>query len=194
MAGDTEELSEGAQRGEPEAYEALFARVAERLLLYVRLRLGPQLAGRVEPMDLVQDTYLAALRAFASFEAREPGAFSRWLFRIADNRIRDAADHFGAQKRQALEGAARGSSALTRLRAEAASPASESQRRERAEALAAALAELGAEEGRAVVLRHFHEETYAGIAAELSVSEASARRLVARGLARLGARLRDLGP
>lgn len=191
---ETEELTEGAQRGERAAYEALFARVADRLLLYVRLRLGPQLGQRLEPMDLVQDTYLAALRAFASFEQREPGAFCRWLFRIADNRLRDAADHFGAQKRQALEGAAQGSGVLTRLRAEAASPATESQTQERVAALEAALGTLADEERRAVVLRHFHEETYAGIAAELSLSEASARRLVARAHVRLGAQLRELAP
>jgi len=193
MAGDTEELSAGAQRGDREAYEALFARVADRLLLYVQLRLGPNLAGRLEPMDLVQDTYLAALRAFEGFEPREPGAFSRWLFRIADNRLRDAVDHFAALKRQALEGAARDSQALSRLRAEAASPATESQRRERVASLERALASLAEDERRAVELRHFHEEPYAGVGAELGVSEATARRLVARAHVRLGAQLRSLG-
>ncbi|MGE0711263.1 MAG: RNA polymerase sigma factor [Planctomycetota bacterium] len=192
MSGETEELTLGAREGDGGAYEALFARVADRLLLYVRLRLGPRLAGSLEPMDVVQDTYLAALRAFGGFEPREPGAFSRWLFRIADNRLRDAAEHLGAQKRQALEGAVRSSTVLTRLRAEEASPQTETQRREQARALHEALAGIDEDERRAVLLRHFHDATFAGIGEELGVSEATARRLVVRAHARLGEALRGL--
>jgi RNA polymerase sigma-70 factor (ECF subfamily) len=190
---DTDELTLGARGGDGEAYEALFARVADRLVLYVRLRLGPQLAASLEPMDVVQDTYLAALRSFEGFEPREDGTFSRWLFRIADNRLRDAAKRLGAQKRQAHQRAVRGSSVLARLRTEEASPATESERRERARALNAALGSLPEEERQAVLLRHFHQETFSGIGEQLGVSEPTARRLVVRAYARLGKTLREFG-
>ena len=192
MSGDTEELTLGARGGDDQAYEALFARVADRLLLYVRLRLGPQLAASLEPMDVVQDTYLAALRAFDGFEPREKGAFSRWLFRIADNRLRDAAARLGAKKRQALQQAVRGSSVLARLHADEASPATESERREQLRGLNQALSRLAEDERQAVLLRHFHQETYVGISEQLGVSEPTARRLVARAHARLGKLLRDV--
>lgn len=184
----------GARGGDDAAYEALFARVADRLLLYVRLRLGPRLAGSLEPMDVVQETYLAALRSFAGFEPRGPGAFSRWLFRIADNRLRDAVDHLDAHKRQALARAARSSSVLDRLRAEEASPATESDRREQVHALHEALARLAEDERQAVLLRHFHEATFAEIGAQLGTSEPTARRLVVRAYARLGEALRGSAP
>lgn len=194
MSGETEELTLGARGGDADAYEALFARVADRLLLYVRLRLGPRLAGSLEPMDVVQDTYLAALRAFGQFEPRAPGAFSRWLFRIADNRLRDAVDHHDARKRQALAQAVRSSTVMARLRAEAASPATESDRREQVRALQEALDGLAEAERQAVLLRHFHEATFAEIAAQLGVSEPTARRLVVRAYAHLGERLRGPAP
>ena len=63
--------------------------------------------------------------SFANFEPRGPGTFSRWLFRIADNRLRDTVDHLDARKRQALARAARSSSVINRLRAEEAGPATE---------------------------------------------------------------------
>lgn len=192
MPSETEDLTQGALGGDGEAYEALFARVADRLLLYVRLRLGPRLAGSLEPMDVVQDTYLAALRSFGDFELREAGAFSRWLLRIADNRIRDAAERLGAQRRQALQGAVRGSTVLTRLCAEQAGPQTESDRREQFQALHEALGSLEEQERQAVLLRHFHDATFAGIGEELGVSEATARRLVVRAHARLGETLRSL--
>jgi len=194
VPGETEELTVGARGGDADACEALFARVADRLLLYVRLRLGPRLAGSLEPMDVVQDTYLAALRAFPGFEPRGPGAFSRWLFRIADNRLRDAVDHLDAHKRQALAQAVRSSSVLTRLRAEEASPATESDRREQVDALRDALVDLAEDERQAVLLRHFHEATFAEIGAQFGVSEPTARRLVVRAHARLGERLRGDAP
>lgn len=187
---DTDELTLGARGGDADACEALFARVADRLLLYVRLRLGPRLAGSLEPMDVVQDTYLAALRAFSGFEPRGPGAFSRWLFRIADNRLRDAADHLDARKRQALGQAVRSSAVIARLRAEEAGPATESDRREQAGGLHDALGALAEDERQAVLLRHFHEATFTEIGDQLGVSEPTARRLVVRAYARLGERLR----
>jgi RNA polymerase sigma-70 factor (ECF subfamily) len=192
VTGDTDELVAGAQAGDDAAYEALFARVADRLLLYLRLRMGTQLGANLEPLDLLQDTYLAAHQAFATFETREPGAFGRWLFRIADNRLRDAAKRLHAEKRRAFEGAARGSGVLERLRAEQASPSSESGQRERARALNEALAQLPEPEREAVLLRHFHQQTHEAIAAQLSVSEPTARRLVARAQAKLGRALREL--
>ncbi|HBP18020.1 MAG TPA: hypothetical protein DEA08_09540 [Planctomycetes bacterium] len=188
--GETEDLVADAQGGDEEAYEALFARVADRLLLYLRLRMGAGLRRNLEPLDLVQDTYLAAHRAFPGFEARGEGAFSRWLFQIADNRLRDAADRYRALKRQALQGALRDSGVLARMRADQASPATESDLRDRARALSEALARLEARERDAVLLRHFHQETFAAIAVQLGTSEATARRLVARAQAKLGRALR----
>lgn len=192
MAGETDDLVARARDGQPAAYEELFARVAERLLLYVRVRLGPRLDARLEPVDVLQEIYLQAHRDFASFQPRDPGSFSGWLYRIADHRLSDLAGHFGAGKRQALEQAARGSEVLARLVAEERGPASECERRERHAALAASLHELEEPEREALLLRHFHGLTLDEIAARLGTSEPTVRRALARGQVKLGLRLRSL--
>lgn len=192
MTGETDELVAGAQGGDEEAYEAVFERVAPRLLLYVRLRLGPALEARVEPMDVLQETYLQAHKSFAQFQPSGSGSFAGWLFGIADNRLRDLAEHFGAEKRRALREARRGSAVLQRLEAQAAGPGTECAQREAQRRLLEAVNDLAEGEREAVLLRFFHQLTFAEIAARLGISEAGARRSVVRASARLGRHLRSL--
>lgn len=192
MGDLTENLVRLAQGGAGDAYEALFARVAERLLLYVRLRLGTRLGARVEALDVVQETYLLAHRDFERYRERPGASFSAWLYRIADNRLRDLSAHHAAAKREALREAAQGSAVLARLCAEATGPATEADRRDRADALGAALDELDELEREALLLRHFHDLTLDAIAEQLGTSEPSVRRAIGRGQVKLGARLQSL--
>lgn len=192
MTGETDELAADARAGDPAAYEAIFARVAPRLLLYIRLRLGPALQARVEPMDVLQEAYLQAHKSFARFEPSGPSSLSRWLYGIVDNRLRDLAEHFGAEKRRALREARRGSAVLTQLQASAAGPGTECERREAQDRLLEAVGQLDPSEREAVLLRFFHQLTFAEIAARLETSEPTARRSVARASAQLGRHLRSL--
>jgi len=192
MANETDDLVAGAARGDDAAYEALFDRVASRLLLYIRMRLGPSLASRVEPMDVLQDAYLQAHKGFARFEARDPGSFSSWLYRIVDHRLHDLADHFGAEKRRALREARRGSAVLLRIEAEAAGPGTECARREARDQLLDAVDGLSEKEREAILLRFFHGLTFDAIAQRLEISEPSVRRTLARAHASLGRHLRGL--
>jgi RNA polymerase sigma-70 factor (ECF subfamily) len=193
MAGETDELVARVQgdRDSP-AYEAVFARVAERLLLYVRLRLGPALSARLEPVDVLQEIYLQAHRDFHTYEQREAGSFSGWLYRIADHRLRDLAGYFAADKRKALGEAAHGSAVLNRLTVEERGPATECDRRDRHVALAKSLTELESLEREALLLRFFHSLTLDEIAERLETSEPSVRRALARGQVKLGMKLRSL--
>lgn len=193
MAGETDELVGRAQGGDGPAYEALFERVAERLLLYVRLRLGPGLGARVEPIDVLQEVYLHAHRDFPRYRARPEGSFSGWLYRIADHRLRDLSAHFGAGKRRAPM-AAPDSAILSRLSAEERGPATECERRDRDQLLAQSLAELEPLEREALLLRHFHDLTFAEIAVRLETSEPTVRRTLTRAQIKLGMRLQSLSP
>ena len=85
--------------GEAGAFGELFERQVPRLLTFIRLRLSAQLAVRLEPLDVLQETGLGAFQSIGDFEARGRGAFGRWLCAIAENRIRDGADYLGAAKR-----------------------------------------------------------------------------------------------
>src|SRR6185436_18440399 len=98
----TLDLLRRAQQGERPALERLLERYYERVRRIVRLRLGPSLRRRLESGDILQETFLAAVRNFARFELRDEGSFINWLAVLAENQIRDAADHHGAQKRAML--------------------------------------------------------------------------------------------
>lgn len=95
----TAELIRSAQGGDTEALNRLIARYYERVRRIVTLRLGPRLRKRVETSDILQETFIAAMRTFDQFEMRDEGAFIHWLSRIAEHQILDAADYHGAQKR-----------------------------------------------------------------------------------------------
>ena len=186
----TEELVERARGGDAQAYDRLFDQVAARLLTFVRCRLGAELATQVEPLDVVQETYVEAHRSFARFEDRGPGSFRRWLMRIAENRLHDLADRFSAKVRRP-PGARVHSEALDHLRAGLASPSTESAQREREAQLAAAIDALPAGERDAVLRRFFLGETLEEVAAATGTSERSVRRLLSAALLRLGDLLVD---
>ncbi|MEZ5965406.1 MAG: sigma-70 family RNA polymerase sigma factor [Planctomycetota bacterium] len=178
-----------ARQGDEPARDALFAGAVPPLLTYVRVRLGDRLRSKVEPLDVVQDTFAAALPALADFEAQGPGSFLAWLCRIAERQIAGLADHFDAKKRRPRGEATPWSAIATRLVAGGTAPGSVAARRDEHDRLEAALAALGDDE-RAVVLLHFFEERpLRQVAAALGLSTTTAHRLVGRATARLGALL-----
>ncbi len=99
----TYELWRRAKAGEQAAFDELFSIHTERLLVFIRARLGDRLRARVEPQDVLQDAYAAAWQSFSKFDYADDGAFLRWMCRIIDHRLRDANDYFTAAKRQVQE-------------------------------------------------------------------------------------------
>lgn len=97
--GLTLQLVRRAQAGDADALEPLFQRYYERVRRIVRARLGAQLRSRLDSGDIVQEVFVSALRGFDRFDMRDEAALIHWLSVLAENRIRDAADHFGAEKR-----------------------------------------------------------------------------------------------
>jgi RNA polymerase sigma factor (sigma-70 family) len=192
--GGTDQLAERALTGDPAAYEQLYAQVAERLLMYIQLRLGPRLREHLEPVDILQDAYLEAHRSFTRFEARGPAAFVKWMFRIVDHRIRDQADRASTRKRTApaLEDAG----AFEQVRGALPGPATRAGNLEERAALVEAIQSLG-DEPRALLLDHyFHGQTAADIAAATGQTDRHVRRLLRAAETELGRalqRLRNLG-
>lgn len=181
---ETEDLVDRARGGDHEAYEGLFARVGERLLLYLRVRLGT-LGGQVDPLDALQEVYLAAHRDFPTFRARG-GAFTGWLFRIADHRLLDLVDHHQARKRMPAGGWAAGSQVLEALRASQTGPVTANERREEQERLGAALTRLPEDQREVVLLHHFHERSLQEVADATGRSVKAVRTLLARAVYQLG--------
>lgn len=178
-ASITRALWQKARAGDRSAYDRLFALHADRARLFVRARLGPRLRCDADSRDVLQDAWLAAHRAFATFEYRDEGSFLRWLCRIIENRIRDLGDRVGAAKRQAV--------ALPVL--DPTGPITALDRQEHRDKVAGALAELS-DDHRQVLLLRFFEGLSAEAAGERMQRRAGAvRNLTARALVELGRQL-----
>jgi len=97
---ETQKILIDALGGDPRSRNDLLERLRPRIVLWVAARLSEKLRSLVEPDDVAQDILLAVHRALDQYRGQTPRAFYAWLFQIAENRIRDLADHHGALKRQ----------------------------------------------------------------------------------------------
>jgi len=96
-------LIDRIKSGDREALSLLFEKHRRRLAVLAHYRLGARLLAQVEIDDILQETLLKAYVQFEQFTYRNPGSFLRWLARILDHVIADAARYQGRQKRQAAE-------------------------------------------------------------------------------------------
>ncbi len=95
----THKLVSLAQDGDSSALDQLCRIYSERVLRIVRFRMGRELRGKMESMDLVQDAFVAAVKDLSKFEYRDEGDFLRWMSKIAENKIRDNLKRLHADKR-----------------------------------------------------------------------------------------------
>ena len=179
MESITRSLWQRARSGDRSAYDRLFALHADRALLYTRARLGARLREKMESQDVLQEAYLAAYRDFEQFEYTDESAFTRWLCRIIDNRVRDLGDHHGAAKRQAV--------ALPTL--EGTGPVTALDRAEHRRRVERALDALEEDHRQVILLRFFEGLTAEEAGQRMSRSAGAVRKLTARALAELGRKL-----
>lgn len=95
----TLQLVKRAQKGDEAALNRLFERYFYRVRRVVRARMGERLRRWHDSVDIVQETFLTALRNFEKFEMRNEAAFINYLSKIAENQIRGVADYSEAEKR-----------------------------------------------------------------------------------------------
>lgn len=85
--------------GDEAAWEDLYLRCRDPLLLSIRCRLGSRLRGYLTSEDVLQSVLRDALAELPSFEHRHAGALRHYLHVCALNKIRRKAEHHGALKR-----------------------------------------------------------------------------------------------
>ncbi len=90
-----EELLERARAGDLEAFGALLAQYRNYARLLARTLIGTTLRLRLDPSDLVQETFLEAHRDFPRFEGATEREVVAWLRRIL---VRNLADQARRQK------------------------------------------------------------------------------------------------
>lgn len=151
--------------------DSAFERLVDRWQRAV-LGLCERLVGMADARDLFQDAFLLAYRALP--QLRAPGAFRTWLFRITVRRAR----------RRLL--ARRLPAPRSDVELVAAPPAADSLvLGEDVARLRAALPRLPERQREVVVLRHYHDLSFAEIAEVLGIREDNARANHYQGLKRL---------
>jgi RNA polymerase sigma-70 factor (ECF subfamily) len=148
---------------DPQDVERWLARYRRRLEFWVSARMGPLLRAKLSPADVVQETCLEAQKSLDRFEDQGPGSFLRWLFSIAENRLRDLHKYHAAQKRHParempIAGRATDDSGIAgKLAGKITTPGTRAMRREQVALLIEAVDRLP-EDLREIVLLHIVEE------------------------------------
>ncbi len=93
------DLVHRAKDGDPKAWDALYLRYRDRLLLYTRCRLGPALRTRLQSEDILQSVFKDVVDDIDHFQPEGRDSFNRYLHVCVLNKIRKKFDYFKAQKR-----------------------------------------------------------------------------------------------
>jgi len=96
---DSIDLLRRGQLGDTGAWDDLYLRYRDRLLLSIRCRLGPALRARLESEDILQSVFKDVLKDLESFAPQHGAALNHFLHTCVLNKIRNKADYFGARKR-----------------------------------------------------------------------------------------------
>src|SRR5215212_6610793 len=81
-APDATELIRRARGGTDDALGQLLARYSNYLGLLARVQVGRRLQGKLDPADLVQETFLEAHRHFPGFRGQSEPEVTAWLRQI----------------------------------------------------------------------------------------------------------------
>ena len=163
------------------------------LTILARMQIGQRLRGKVDPTDVVQETFLHAVRDVAQFRGNSDEELAGWLRRILAARLADLVRRYcGTRGRdvrleQALQVELdRSSQALDRgLVSRLSSPSQQAARHEQATWLAGALERLPEDYREVLVLHHLQECAFPEVARRMGRSVEAVKKLWARALARL---------
>jgi RNA polymerase sigma-70 factor (ECF subfamily) len=180
-APETARLFERARDGGADALDALYRRVAAKLLPLIRLRMGRALRAEMESRDILQAVMLKSFQKFR--DVQDGRALMAWLARIAENEIRDRVDHMHRQRRdvarrEPLDEAADVPTPLRRA-------LSQVILNEQTTRLEAALESLTADQREVIVLRTLEELSFPEIARRLGRTDDACRMAFARAMAAL---------
>ena len=90
-----------ARGGDDEARDRLFRRYSGYALEVARGSLGTHLRRKVDPEDLAQSALVEVWRDFRRFDYRGLGSLDRYVRKVVENKIRDKAAFWSAQRRDA---------------------------------------------------------------------------------------------
>ena len=157
------------------------------ILLVIEDRLGEALRRELTPEDVWQETLMYAWRDRERFEWRGLPSLRRWLITIATNRIREAAERAGAQKRGGGKAPVEFSAFISPsgnqlpVGLQSTTPSRVCVYREQASIMRAALHQLDEELQEVVRLRLFDDRTLEEVADMMAIGVSAVRHRLRRG-------------
>ena len=199
---DSSELLQRAGRGDQGALGELFDRHRARLRRMVQIRLVNRLKGRIDPSDVLQETYLELSRSLADYLRQPVLPFFLWLRFLTGRKLQAMhRHHLGVQMRDAhreisLHGTAwpqaSSESLAAHLLGKLTSPSQGAMRAELRVRVQDALNSMPVLDREVLALRHFEQLTNAETAQVLGITEAGASNRFVRALKRLRFILTDV--
>jgi RNA polymerase sigma-70 factor (ECF subfamily) len=195
-----EDLLRRVRAGDPSSFGMLLDRYGHYLTLLARLQFGRRLQGKIDPSDVVQETFLQAHRKFAQFQGSTEAELIGWLRRVLASRMAKLIRHYwGTQGREVrleeelVQDLDRSSSALGQLFVSPAkSPSQEAVQREQALVVAGALHRLPAHYREIILLHEFEDLSFPEAARRMGRSVDSVKNLWTRALTQLRHLLREV--
>ncbi len=194
-------LLEAARSGDSESLGILLEQYRESLTLLARLQVGIRLQGKIDPADVVQETFLEAHRDFVQFRGTTERELVAWLRRILASNLANLIRHyFGTRRRdmnleRELVDSFNESSRVMDpgLMAPQDSPSQQVSKREQELIVTDALGALREDYRQVVFLRHLEGLTFPEISKRMNRTEDSVKKIWARALARLRSELKARG-
>ena len=198
MAGnssETDRLISATSQGDREVLGELLAHHRDRLCRMVALRLDRRLQGRIDPSDVIQETYLEVSARLADYLRNPSMPFFLWIRFLAGQKLVTLhRHHLGVRSRNAGQEVAlyRGplpeasSAALAaQLLGHDTQPSEAAIKAEMKIRMQEALSRLEPLDREVLALRHFEQLSRAEIAVVIGISEAAAGKRYIRALERL---------
>lgn len=191
---NTGELIAKARTGDQEAVASLFDHFRDRLRRMIELRLDHRLMGRVDPSDVLQETYVDVHKLLHEFQDGEL-PFYLWLrLKVGHRLVHAHRFHLGAQKRSAfrevslVKGAIPAASSVSlasQLMGKMTSASNAAIRDEIRLRVQDMLNQMDAIDREVLVLRHFEDLSNVETAKVLAISQNAASNRYVRALKRL---------
>jgi RNA polymerase sigma-70 factor (ECF subfamily) len=186
-------LLDRARGGDESAGGQLLSGYERYLMLLARVQVGRRVQGKVDPADLVQETFLEAHRQIKNFRGNTESELLAWLRRILAGQIALMLRRYLGTKgrdvtleRDLVGQLDESSQAMgDGLAAAGSSPSQHVAKREQAVLLAEALDKLSDSYREVIVLRHLEGLTFPQVAERMGRSEDSVQKLWVRALAGL---------
>ena len=194
-SSETRRVLQRAVAGDQAGWGELLARHRDRLKRMVALRLDRRLQGRIDPSDVIQESYLEAAARLAEYLRNPSMPFFLWLRFLTGQKLLELhRHHLGTQMRDAERDIslyrgtlpATSSAALAaQLLGHATRPSEAAMRAEMKIRLQEALNGMDPLDREVLALRHFEQLSNAETAKVLGLQESAASKRYVRALRRL---------